>query len=313
MKIKNLITIILLNVCFLIIAAIFIEKYSHNEVQKTYATIIESQNKVNKRLGQPEIKLGYKLLHKFDYARFKREMRPPTYINSKKRPLLFFGCSYMYGWGLNQDQLLPTKIAKLSNRTTYNRGIAAAGTQHMYYQLKNDDFYKEVPDAEYIFYTFIYDHLNRLYKYQLAFFGKEIGLRYEIKNEKLQEIQPIFTPFYSLYTVKRIQADIEQKKLANEDETFNLFLTLLKESMKQTKIHYPKSKFVILLYKDPWGKELNTDQINLIKKEGFIVIDAEKLVGHELLSKQYRLEDDDHPSEKAWNEVAPKLVKTLNL
>lgn len=313
MKLKNIIKIITLNISFLILAVVLLEIYSHYEVQKTYATIIEAQNKINKRLGEPKIKLGYKLLHKFNYSKFEKEMRPPTYTKSKKRPLIFFGCSYTYGWGLNQNQLLPTKVAKLSNRTTYNRGVAASGTQHIYYQLSNKDFYKEIPDAEYIIYTFIYDHINRLHKYQLTFFGKEINLRYKIKNGKLQEIQPVFSPFYSLYTVKRIQADIEQNKLENKNESFNLFLTILKESMKQAKMHYPNVKFVILLYKDPWNSNLTTSQINLIKKEGFIVIDAEDLVGHELRSKKYRLEDDDHPSEQAWNEIAPKLVKKLNL
>lgn len=311
---KGEITIILLiNLFILLIAAVIVEIYSHNEYQKTFAAIIEAQNKVNERLRCPKIKLDYKLIHKFDYDRLKRGMRPTTYMNSKKRPLLFMGCSFTYGWGLNNDQLLPVKMAKLTNRTAYNRGIAASGPQHIYYQLNRNDFYKEVPDSEYIIYTFIYDHIKRLYKYQLAFFGVEAGLRYEIKDGKLQEIEPSFLPFYSLYTVRRIQAEIEKKEIANEDESFNLFLTILKESLKQAKKHYKNVKFVVLIYKDPWGENLTPEQIELIKKEGFIVIDAEKLIGHELTDKKYKLEDNIHPSEQAWNEVAPKLAKALKL
>lgn len=313
MKNQNLVKIILINFLILILAAIFIEVCSYNEYKKIFASYIESQNKVNERLESPKVKLGYKLIKKFDYDKFKTEMKRPVYMNSKKRPLLFMGCSYTYGWGLNNDQLLSTKMAKLTNRTSYNRGIAASGAQHIYYQLNRYDFYKEVPDAEYIIYTFIYDHISRLYKHQLAFFGLETNLRYKVKNGKLEEVKPLFLPMYSLYTVRRIQYGIEKKEVANREQSFDFFLITMKESLKLARKHYKNVKFVILTYQDPSNETLTEQEFESLRKAGFIVIDAEELVGHELTSQKYRIEDGDHPSEKAWNEVAPKLAKALKL
>lgn len=313
MKNNKILKIVLINIVILLVAAVFVEIYSHNEYQKTYANIIEAQNKVNERLGAPKIKLDYKLIYDFDYDRFKRGMRPIVYAKTNKRPLLFMGCSYTYGWGLNNNQLLSTKMSKLTHRVAYNRGIAAAGAQHIYYQLDRDDFYKEVPDAEYIIYTFIHDHIDRLYKYQFAFFGVEANLRYKVKNQKLEQVKPLFLPMYSLYTVRRIQSDIEQKEVANQEKSFDLFLTIMKDSLKLAKKHYKNVKFVILTYKDPSNTTLSEQEIDALKKAGFIVLDAEKLVGHELTSKEYKVEDGDHPSEKAWDEIVPKLSKTLSL
>lgn len=313
MKNKKVVKIILINVLILIMTAIFLEIYSYNEYYQTFASIIEVQNKVNERMGAPDIKLDYKLLNKFDYDRLKSIMKPTIYMNSKKRPLLLMGCSYTYGSGLNNDQLFSTKIAKLTNRTTYNRGIAAGGAQHIYYQLNRDDFYKEVPDAEYIIYTFIYDHISRLYKHQFTYFGQETNLRYEIKNGKFEEVKPRFIPMYSFYTVRRIQAAMEEKAVENREQSFNFFLTTMRESLKLAKKHYKNVKFVILTFKDPSNEVLTEEEVNSLKKEGFIVLDAEKLVGHELTSKEYRVEDGYHPSEKVWDEVTPKITRALNL
>lgn len=313
MDFKKITKILILNICFLIPLFLFAEIYSYKEISKVYAPFIRDQNKIHERLGSQKAKLDYTLLKEFNYSNFKRQMRPTVYAHSSKRPIIFFGCSYMYGWGLETNQLLSTKVSNLSNRTVYNRSVAATGTQQMYHQLSREDFYKEIPDAEYIIYTYIDDHINRMYKYQLPFLREEVYLRYELKNGHLQEVHPVLLPFYSLFTVRKIQSAIEDKNSKDKDKSFNLFLTLMKESIKQAKNHYKNVKFVILLYRDPWNKELTTKQINALKDAGFIVINAEKLVGHELRSEKFRLEDDDHPSEQAWNEIAPKLVKQLNL
>lgn len=256
----------------------------------------------------------YKYIVKYKYEHYKKHFRPVLYSkNSRKRPITLFGCSYTEGLGLKENQTFGYKLFQKTDRTVYNRGALGTGPQFILYQLRRDDFYKEVPDAEYFIYTFIPDHFERMYKYQASFFYKDINLRFELKNGKVEEVKPAFLPLYSLFTIKKIQEIISNKKIQNTTKTFNLFLAIMKDSIALTKQHYPNSKFIILFYKDPTRKVLSSEQIKRLEDTGFIVVDSEKLAGHELMSKQYRLADENHPSEKAWNDIVPNLVRYLNL
>lgn len=317
-KSKKITNIILINIIIFILISISIEAFSYYSTYELYKENMDLENQFFKKAGiKHHITLKYQLIKKFNYKEFKKDLRPVIKYNNNKRPLLFFGCSYTNTVGLKDNQLLYSKVAKLTKRTSYNRARGGEGAQLILYQLRRPDFYKEVPDAEFIIYTFIYDHLYRLNRYQLAPFNNLACLRYKYANRKLQEIDPSFLLMYSLFTTQKIQSYIEEQKYTNREECFELFYQIMAESLKLAKEHYPNAKFVILLYKDSaWpspDRHLSKEQIKRLKSAGFIVLDAETLVGHELTSDQYRLADKDHPSEKAWNEVAPKLVKTLKL
>lgn len=317
-KIKKILKTILINLIAIIVILSAIELFCYLSSKNYYKDTIASQNDFFEKAGiEYRVKLKYQPIHKFDYEEYKRFLRPTIEYPRNKRPLLFVGCSYTNTFGLKDEQLLSYKIAKLTKRTTYNRARGGEGPQVILYQLQQKKFYKEIPDTEFIIYTFIYDHLYRIHRYQQSPFNNYAFVRYEYKNGKLKEIKPSFLMFYSLYTTQKIQSFIEKRKHLNKPQSFELFFQIMQESLKLAKQHYPNVKFVILLYKDSgWrepGRQLSKEQIDRLKKAGFIVIDAENLVGHQLTSDDYRLLDKDHPSEKAWNEIAPKLIQTLKL
>lgn len=320
MKIKNVLKIILINLSIFILLFLLLEFLTYLQPNKTDADYIKRYNEYAKENHLPKLKLGYYPCVEFNYNRAKKTFRPVEIGKLKdiKRPVLFFGCSFTYGSMLENNQTLSYKISKLTGRTTYNRGFPGSGPQLMLLQLQDPQFYKEVPDTQYIIYTFIWDHILRLYAYNNCIAptsegNYEINLRYRLKNGKLEKVKPGYLLFYRSFLVKKIQYYIKQKKSMDKEEYFPLFLKILKESQSLAKKHYKNPKFVILLYKDSGGAIFNESQIKAIEKEGFIVIDAEKLVGHELMSQKYRMPDKEHPSEQAWNEIAPKLIKKLNL
>lgn len=320
MKIKNILKIILINLAVLLLFLLILEWIMYLFPNRTDADYIKRYNEYAQENHLKNLKLGYYPCVEFNYNRAKKTFRPVEIgkLKNIKRPVLFFGCSYTYGSMLDNNQTLPYKINKLTGRTTYNRGFQGSGPQLMLLQLKDSSFYKEVPDAQYIIYTFIWDHILRLYAYNNSIATNsegtyEINPRYEFENGKLEKVKPAYLFFYRSFLVKKIQNYIKQKRSMDKDEYFPLFLAILKESQSLAKIHYKNPKFVILLYKDSGGAIFDDSQIKAIEKEGFIVIDAEKLVGHELMSSKYRVADKEHPSEQAWNEVAPKLIKELNL
>jgi len=310
---KKIFKILLINIVTVVILLCFFDLMFYIFQPKEITDFQKSYNAYAKANGKNLLKLRYIKMIPYNIKNVRELGRSTLYGDSKKRPILLFGCSYTQGAGLNDEQTLSYKLYKLTNRTTYNKGIGGAGAQHMLNMLEQEDFYKEVPDAEYIFYTFIWDHILRLYGYYLSPYDNKLNLRYDFKNGKLQEIKPVFVPFYSLYSVKRIQDYIKLKNATNDSEAFKLYTAIMVKSKKLTDKHYPDSKFIIILYKDGGRGIFDRKQIKTLEKKGFIVIDAEKLLGHELISDKYRLGDKEHPSEAAWDEIAPKLVQALNL
>lgn len=319
LKIKKLLTIIAVNLIILLIFMTGAESYSYKKdleanpqsfeqfIRDTKDKTYENENaflKLAQRYPYPQ---------EFNYDKYKEHMRPINYGLSNKKPIIFFGCSFTEGARLQLTQTLAFKISNLTNRTTYNRGKNGTCTQFMYYQLNDKNFKNEVPNANCIIYTFIWDHLARLHSDQLNPFTNVLNLRYKITNNKLEEVKPSFIPFTMLYVVKNIQCGRTETEIAKEQTNYNLFNLMMKESFEIAQKKYPNSKFVILEYPVTFGKKLPQEEILKLENMGFTFIDIEELLGHDLDDAKYRTEDQYHPSELAWNEIAPKLVQKLNL
>lgn len=311
---KKILTLLTINFILFLIFIVCAEAYSYHKIFEAQKGFIESSNTYFKKNGiNYRLITGYSWPIKFNYNTYKSCMRPTVYGKGNKKPLLFFGCSFTQGSGLKEKQTLTYKISKLTNRTIYNRGRGGTGPQFVYYQLNDKNFKQEVPDAEYIIYTFIWDHLYRLYSYSYGPYGNDQNLRYKIVDNKLEEIKPTFVPFYTLFMVKKIQFNIRDRKFFKEEQNYELFNTLMQESIKIAQKKYPNSKFIILEYPDSRDRKFSQDEILKLKNMGYTVINIEKLLGHDLKQKKYRLGDDIHPSEYAWDEIAPKLVQKLKL
>ena len=67
------------------------------------------------------------------------------------------------------------------------------------------------------------------------------------------------------------------------------------------------------MYKDSRRLLMSDYMIKKLQDSGFIIFDAEKLAGHELVSDEWRSFDKEHPNEKAFQDVAKGLIKELKL
>lgn len=316
---KNYKKIIFVNLIILIIVLILIEVCSYTRLTKKYEKPLQDINKLMKATGQKVIYLKYRDTRAFNYRQIEKVMRKPVYKKSNKKPIVLFGCSFTYGYGLEENQTFSQKLADASGRTVYNRGWIGTGTPFMYYQLNRKDIKKEIPDAEYIIYTFMPDHFYRLLGGRVSAFAPDIMLSYKIKNGKLIEQKPLFLPLHSLFTVINIEDIIHSKKNRDLEPQKQMFDKLMLESFKLAKLKYPNAKFIILLFdnKEEHNKGGKSNAISTYVKtynqKGFVVIPVDKLLGHKLEDSKYYTTDGYHPSETAWNEIVPKLVKNLNL
>lgn len=251
-----------------------------------------------------------------EYDRFREEsFRRNTGLNSTKPPIIVFGCSFAYGHLFPHNQTFPYKLSRLSNRPVYNRAYPSWGVQNFLYQLKRDDFYREVRPPEYIVYVFIDAHIERLYKSPLTPLESGECLRYKKSGGSLKEVTSGTNFLMRFFIVKKIQAIIVNKLILNEknrDKNFDFMKLHFEEVKKIADRKYPGTKIVILKYVgfDSWF--LNTPRWKELEKEGFIVLDTTSLTGHDLSQQKYKV-PDGHPNEEAWDIITPALIKKLKL
>ena len=208
--------------------------------------------------------------------------------------------------------------------TTINRGMNGGSPVTMLHDLNNNEIYNilktQTPKAQtpkYIVYTFINDQYKRIINPYRTLTASKKDSFYDVspiyikKDGVYAEQKP--SPFklflYSLYTTKAyykfISRDIKNAR--------GQFIDLLIEAKKITDEKFPGSKFVILMYKDGSGHNLSRKIQKKLTNEGFIILDSEKIAGHELTSEEWRLPDGEHPNERAFTDTAKGLIKELGL
>jgi hypothetical protein len=244
---------------------------------------------------------------------------------NKKGSILFVGCSFTYGFQLEDNETIEYLIHKKTKRNVINLGICATGIQHILYLLHNQEIYNYVNDniinkPEYVIYTYFPEHLLRLsYKLYLSpLDGNGYNVRYIKDNNSLKLVKPFFPLFfYKTFILKSIMYNYDQNLEYDEKEKIELFNSILLESSKLLQQHYPGIKFIILRYRIEQAENTIKEypyMWEIIEKEGFTVLDTEKMIG-----RKFSYESSDttmdgyHPSFAAWKLLAPKIIEELNL
>jgi len=256
-------------------------------------------------------KTEYKILEDYNPSVFRKSFKG---ADLNKKPVILFGCSFAEGAGLNDEDTPCGRISKLTGRSCINRSKGASGAQFIYYQLLDENFYKQAPEADYIVYIYIYNHLKRLYYYQPSPLINMFNLRYKIENGKLKEIKPFFKPFYSSYTVKRLLNTKVSNLAQAEEKDFKLFNKIMLESVKLIKAHYPDAKIIMLEYPEPVSLSIPDYEREMLENMGVKLVKVLDLTNDiDIFDKKYWLEDNIHPGNAAWDIIMPRFAeKYLN-
>lgn len=299
---KLLITLLITLFLFFILEAYsFILTKKDNEIFMT-----QVQKGCNEQI---DFKTEYKLFKPFVTTVYR-----PSTINetSNKKPIIWFGCSFAEGAGLEDEEIPCNKISKLTNRSCINKAKGATGTQFMYYLLKQNNFKQENPEADFIIYTFTWNHLQRIHNYQVNPLIYMHNLRYVIKNDKLKEINPKFNPFYSSYLVRRILNWKVFKDGVNESHNYRLFNKIILESYNLSKTYYPNAKFILLEFpeaNDFQNNFISDTEIKLLESYGITVVKVTDLIPKNINFKEskYWIKDGIHPNAQLWDIVLSNL------
>ena len=259
-----------------------------------------------------DIKIGYKLKY-YDWDEHypyivKFNMRKPFGTQYKKEPIAVFGCSYAYGYKLKDEQSFGYKLSEYTKRPVYNRAYSGLSIQHMLYQLEREDFYKEVPQPEYVIFVYIKGHISRCYCKKRDWFINEY-LSYEKKNNRLIRWHKFYAPIFNLYSVNAVYNGIINMLYLYKVPITDFALQHFIQSKEMVDKHWKGTKFVVINYDDNDEKELNE-----LEKYGIKVIHINHLAPQVNYKQKYYLSKEDmHPSEQAWSLLVPKICKELNL
>ena len=240
------------------------------------------------------------------------EFRPVENENSKKRPIIIFGCSFAYGGELENSQTISYKLAQQTGRPIYNRARSGLGIQHMLFQLRDKEFYKIVPKPEYVIYIYMEGHPLRLTtpvsmtfsNCYLAFYKEKNG-ELVLKDRTFYSDKLLLGYYLSNFLANNYLYKSE-KYIKNAERQS---LKYLIDSKQEIDKNWKDTKFVVLFYRgfvsDFVLNELNRNGIITITSSDFLI---------DVKDKKYTLsETDDHPNGLAWDMIVPVIIKKLNL
>ena len=242
-------------------------------------------------------------------------------VFDKDVSLLFWGCSFTFGEGLNNEETFPFILSEKAHLKTYNLGVAGSSPSRMLFRFKDKKSYGfdlNDKNSKFAFYMFMNDHYARVIgtpsyfevdkSYSDPYFYLESG-KLKFKRS-FSEMPPL-----KLFLIKLLGKSNFLKLLSlsyptigqDELELFSKTIEGLKNEILESNINV-KEFFVVI-----WPGEIYLT--NSLKKElsklGIRTLDYGILNVHELLRGRNVQKYDAHPSALSNDLLAFLLKKDI--
>ena len=280
-----------------------------------------------KNIRVSNIKLyNNKLVYDVVYTINKDGLRatPPCVGSGCRDAVLFFGCSYTFGEGLNDDETLPFLVGEATRRKTYNFGLPGYGPHQMLSAIDHGLVEKLVDvKPKYAICQTAAFHIERAAgklpwgqhapKYALAPDGSvkyaghfDDSLMVRIRNHLLQS-SAIYKNFFEWRFIK---AQICKDKY--DVERYMAIVIAAKDKLQQK---YPGLEFDIIYWNDWSGgyvTELDRKITERFKNEGIKVhLVSEILPDFNKHCSYYTIPSDGHPNSLANKYLANYIVQNI--
>ncbi|MES2528064.1 MAG: hypothetical protein V4598_13300 [Bdellovibrionota bacterium] len=255
-----------------------------------------------------------------------RRLTGNTSGSEKKKNIVFLGCSFTYGFGVNNEDTYPYKVREKTGLNVYNYGISGTSpslTLKILRYLKGDYLKDMSKEDTTVIYTLIPDHINRMIGTVLQF--RHMPGSFEtapyifLKDNELEILNSFaddrtygkhILKFLSrIHLMKVFWVDIP--RIGQEE--IDLMARILQEIEKEVKTHNPHVKsFKVAFY--PLGgvgeKSYQALRDELVKRK-MDVLDYSMINTNSLLKPYNVLEFDSHPSPLAYDVYSSLLANDL--
>ncbi|MGH7801665.1 MAG: hypothetical protein ACREOW_13740 [Thermodesulfobacteriota bacterium] len=245
--------------------------------------------------------------------------------SSVKGDVIFFGCSYTYGAGVNDSETMPYQVGLMSKRNyrIYNFGYLGYGPHQMLSAIENgilENIVGHDDKPKILIYQAIFGHIKRSTgrpplddhgpRYKLVQNGEVFYSGHFDDNHIIpQSVKQKLINKFLIYK-KIVQSD---KSLRARD--VDLFLGIVNASKKRFEDLYPRSKFYMIWWDSP-GKEFkehNEKILNALKRMQIkVYLISDILPDYENNKSTYQLNPHDtHPNALAHKIIAKHIIDNI--
>jgi hypothetical protein len=235
-------------------------------------------------------------------------------MQARKKYALFFGCSFTFGLGVENNETIPYYFAQSDTSfCAYNFAITGYGPQNMLALLENYNLRKSVKqDSGLCFYIYMDSHPYRVigdmrtyttYGHDLPYYAykNDSVHRYGLfKNDRFF-VSGLYTLLSKSSFVKYFNLNFPPKLKA---EHYKLTCDIILNSYKEYKKHFRNDNFYVVIYPSSSGI------LQYLNKFNIKVIDFTKLF--DTKDRQYYISEyDKHPSALANRIIAADIAEAI--
>lgn len=230
---------------------------------------------------------------------------------------VFFGCSFLFGEGSNDDQTIPSQFSAASPRFRgYNYGVPGYGTQHMLALLESNTLTQEVTERSGLG---IYLYLEDVHEARVVgdmdivnSFGTDFPY-YRLNDDGSVSRQGSFTTgrpvthwLYSVLGGSQTRSWLGLNFPRRSAAHFALTAAVVKHARDLFLAQFPGSRFVVAVYPKPG---LHRKSLQLMVDAGVEVVDLSTLFDPG--ADEMHFAGDGHPTPLANQLVAEAIVRDL--
>jgi len=221
-------------------------------------------------------KVGDTILYDVTYHTDKNGCRLTQPVNPDSQSMLFLGCSFTFGFGLEDQQTLPWLVndSLKQKLKVYNFGVNGYGPHQILSFLENgmvDTIVREKP--KYCIYSAITSHAERVVNlYPWGY--KDTDPKYALNADGKPEFTGPFADASSLtFSVESAVRDAALfkkilKKKSLSDYDLELFVAVVEACRDKIKDRYPDCEFHVIFWDDQYQqKEISERMIAMLKEK----------------------------------------------
>lgn len=267
-----------------------------------------------------QLRKGKKFIHNVTYKtdEFGRRITPVKNREKRDKFIAFFGCSFVWGSCLQENETIPAYVAKLAPRyMPYNYGRGASGTNYLLALLENRKINKQINEKEGLgLYVFINDHIDR--SVPNIFYAASMFFMpyYEYQDGRLKRNgsfitgKPIETNIYRAADRMQLYQHFPFPSQKYNEYHYNYICDMIQLAQEKFMEQFPKAEFYVLFhpqhssYAEGLAPCLDHRQIKYLIFNNLFSPGEERL---------YTVPYDGHPNATANYKIAEAIVKRLKL
>lgn len=249
----------------------------------------------------------------------------PASTPGRTKALVFFGCSYAFGVGCNDEETLPNQVALLArDRRVYNLAYGGYGPHQMLAMMEDPGCLAFVGESKNTMgiYVFIRRHVTRVVPcvpliqrpwiriapcYRLDSSGQpsRLGL--------FPNAIPWRVAFYDLLGYDQVREFLDiNYPLTESAEDIALTAKVVRAAAERFAELLPGADFKVLLYPSLHDSPASARECaEVMEREGLKIIDMADMFADD--PEPHMIPGDGHPTPATHKAVAEALVRTLNL